>query len=175
MDQCANHSNNVAIENCELCDRPLCALCLWYAADGRRLCEEHAGELQEQGDQIYSPAIYSEAVLNTLTATQKQADAGDAGATYKGNTPDLNALIAAVLALTALFSCCGGIYCLPMIALALGAFAYANADKAFDPARTRRLAGIGLGAGALMVAAAFAFVVLYVVLILFAIVANPGP
>ena len=175
MDLCAYHKNHVAIENCEVCDRPLCALCLWYGADGRRLCETHAREIQESGDEVHSPAVYAEAIQNTLTVQAEQHDGDDGTATYKGNSQDVNSLLSVVLALTAMFSCCGGVYCLPVIALVLGAIAYANADDAFDPARTRRLAGIGLGVGALMILAIFAFIGIYVALLVVAVLSSPTP
>jgi hypothetical protein len=175
MDQCAYHPDHVAIENCEVCDRPLCALCLWYGADGRRLCEIHAKEIEESGDEIHSPAVYAEALQNTLTVQATQHDGDDGKATYKGNSQDINSLLSAVLALTAVFSCCGGVYCLPIIALALGAIAYVNADKAFDPARTRRLAGIGLGTGAVMILAVFACIGIYVAFLAVAVLSSPRP
>ena len=175
MDQCAYHQDHVAIENCEVCDQPLCALCLWYGADGRRLCEIHAKEIQESGGQVHSPADYAEAIQNTLTVQAEQFNGDDGTATFKGNSQDVNGLVSAILALTALFSCCGGVYCLPVIALALGAIAYANADKAFDPARTRRLAGIGLGASALMFLAVFACIGIYVTLLVVTVLSSPGP
>ena len=175
MDQCAYHQDHIAIENCEVCDRPLCALCLWYGADGRRLCEIHAKEIQDSGGEVHSPAVYAEAIQNTLTVQARQHGRDDEAATYQGNSQDVNGLVSAVLALTALFSCCGGVYCLPIVALALGAIAYANADKAFDPARTRRLAGIGLGAGAFMILIVFACIGIYVALLVVAMVSSPGP
>jgi hypothetical protein len=174
MDHCANHQDHVAIESCELCERPLCALCLWYSADGRRLCEDHAKERQDQGDQVYSPAAYAEAVHSTLADQARRQDEEEP-ATYKGNRQDVNALISAGLVLTALFSCCGGVYCLPVIALILGAVAYVGADKAFDPSRTRRLAGVGLGASALMLMAAMAFIGLYIILLVFAVASSSSP
>lgn len=175
MDQCAYHQDHVAIENCEVCDRPLCALCLWYGADGRRLCEVHAREAQLHGDEVHSPDVYAEAIQNSLIVPADQQNAGDGSTSFLGNSKDVNGLLSAVLALTALFSCCGGVYCLPIIALALGAFAYANAEKAIDPARTRRLAGVGLGAAALMMVAIFVCIGVYMALFVAAVVSSPGP
>ena len=176
MDYCTHHQDHVAVENCEVCQSPLCALCLWYGVDGRRLCELHAAELQDAGQEVYPPAHYAEAIQNSLKVRSQQTDAtGEDNKTYKGNSQDVTGLISAVLALTALFSCCGGIYCLPIVALALGAIAYANAGHAVDPARTRRLAGIGLGAGALMVLTVFACIALYAALLGLAVLSNPSP
>jgi hypothetical protein len=173
MDPCINHEDLVAIEQCETCDRPLCALCLWYSADGHRLCEEHALERREHGETVYSPAVYAEAVQSTLEVRPDLRDG--ATAAYQGNKQDISALLAAVLALTAMFSCCGGVYCLPIIALLLGGAAYLGADKSFDSGRTRRLAGIGIGIGALLMAATLFFVGFYVFLIVIALVNNSSP
>ncbi len=175
MDYCANHEDHVAVENCEQCGRPLCALCLWYGFDGRRLCEAHAKELQGSGEDVYPPSDYADAIQNSLIVRSELHEASDEPAVYKGNSQDVSAFVAAVLAVTALFSCCGGLYCLPIIALALGAIAYLNADKAVDPSRARRLSGIGLGAGTLMVLAIFACIGLYVALLFAAVVSSPAP
>ena len=161
MDHCANHQDHVAVEDCELCDRPLCALCLWYGSDGKRLCEIHASELRDGGKEVFPPTEYADAIHNSLIVQAETERAADRPVTYKGNNQDIGALLSAVLAVTALFSCCGGLYCLPIIALALGAVTYLNADKAIDSSRTRHLSGIGLGAGALMVLAIFACIGLY--------------
>ena len=173
MDYCAYHKDFVAIENCETCDRPLCSLCLWYTADGHRLCEEHAKERQNLGEQVYSPAVYAEAVQNTLELRSQSPDEDDA--TYGANKQDVNALVSAIIAATALFSCCGGVYCLPVVALLLGAVAYFSADKAIDPARTRRMAGFGIGIGGLMLAIVVAFLGLYAALIVIAVVSSSRP
>ena len=173
MDHCSYHEDFVAIEKCEVCYRPLCALCLWYAADGRRLCEEHALEEQRRGEQVHSPAVYAEAVNNTLEVHSRNPK--EDTATYKGNKQDVGALVSAVVAVTALFSCCGGAYCLPVIALILGAVTYFGADKAFDPSRTRRLAGISLGTGVLMLASVVAFAGFYIVLLVIAVFSNSFP
>ena len=173
MDPCANHHDLVAIERCETCDRPLCALCLWYGTDGRRLCEEHANERRDKGEEVFSPAVYAEAVHNTLEVRSTPQD--EDSATYRGNKQDINALVSAVVALTALFSCCGGVYCLPIVALALGGAAYFGAGKSFDPVRTRRLAGIGIGTGALLLASIAFSIGLYVVLLIIALFAGSSP
>ncbi len=175
MEKCAFHSDNVAIESCEVCGRSLCALCLWYGADGLRLCETHAHEKQKGGEEVFSPATYADAIQNAQIARSEQQDHEDREPPYQANKQDVTGLVSAVLALTALFSCCGGVYCLPIIGLALGAVAYFNADKAVDPSRTRRLAGIGLGAGGLMVLVSAACMVLYVTLLVVAMVSNPSP
>ena len=175
MDYCANHQDHVAVENCELCDRPLCALCLWYGSDGRRLCKVHAKELRNSGEEVFPPTDYAEAIQNSLIVRSEAQEATDGPVAYRGNNQDVSALVSAVLAVTALFSCCGGVYCLPIIALALAAIAYLNADKAIDPSRTRRLSGIGLGAGALMVLTIFACIGLYVALVVAAVVSSPTP
>lgn len=106
MEKCAYHSDNVAIESCEVCGRPLCALCLWYGADGLRLCEQHAQEKQERSEEVFPPATYADAIQNALATTSEQQRAEDGEPPYKGNKQDVTSLVSAVLALTALFSCC---------------------------------------------------------------------
>lgn len=83
--------------------------------------------MQERGQINYAPAAYADALPGTLKQARQQDE--DASAAYQGNSQDVSALISAVLALTELVSCCGGVYCLPIIAVILGAFAYLNAEK----------------------------------------------
>ncbi len=152
---CYFHPNRVALERCEVCDKPLCAYCLYYTEDGQRLCAEHAAEARELGVRVDEPALYAEQLLSAqLDAGHKQkrewqeADS----ALYKGNTTDLTALIALVLGVVTLGSCCGGFYCVPLVGLVLSIFGLLNAHKAYDPGRTRRLSALGLvGSGAVVV------------------------
>jgi hypothetical protein len=131
----------------------------------------HALEKQKQGQLIHSPMTYADALHSSLQPARQENESGSA--TYLGNSQDVSALVAAVVAITALFSCCGGAYCLPIIALALGGAAYFNADRAIDPLRTRRLAGVSLGTGALMLFLAFSCMALYVVLLVAAMANTP--
>jgi hypothetical protein len=152
MEYCANHPDIAAVEHCEICGRPLCGHCLWYEEDGRRLCENHAMEVKAAGGKVLPPETYAEAIDPGLVrrpagATAEAVMPGQK--LYQGNSQDLGALIAAVVALTTLASCAGGAYCLPIFALILGVAMYSNASAAQDPRRTRNLAGIGIGVGAL--------------------------
>jgi hypothetical protein len=148
-------------------------MCLWYGADGHRLCEEHAQECRDRGETVFSPAVYAEAVNHTLEV--RSAPPNEDAVTYQGSKQDVNALVSAVVALTALVSCCGGAYCLPLIAVLLGGAAYFSADKSFDPARTRRLAGIGIGTGALLLALLAISVGFYIVLLIIALFGGSSP
>jgi uncharacterized membrane protein YidH (DUF202 family) len=174
MEVCAFHPEHAAVESCEVCNKPLCGLCLWYTAEGHRLCEVHARARQNAGEQVLPPHTYREAIPNSLwQAPEAAAESGRR--VYRGNETDLGALLAAVAALTTVFSCMGGAYCLPLFIVLLGAATYINADQALDPKRTRLLAGLGVGAVALMLLVTFAFFAFYLLIVFVAIFAGGGP
>ncbi len=174
MDACINHPELAAIEACEVCRKPLCGLCLWYTADGHRLCEEHAKEQEAAGEVVLSPETYREALPSSLQPRPEEPSADQSQRTiYRGNSYDLTALIAAIVGVTTLVSCCGGYYCLPFVGLTLGIIAFVSADQALDTVRTRNLAVIGIAVMGVIVFAVLAFIALYVALIGLAIVAGP--
>lgn len=179
MDSCAVHPDRTAIERCEVCSQPLCGLCLWYVEDGRRLCQEHAGEAADQGLQVESPDTYAEAIGTVSPAHTRSVIAGNANpnskGVYQGNSQDLGAFLAALLGLVTIFSCMGGAYCLPIVGLALGIFAYANAGKAIDPRRTRILAGTGIGVGGCLLLVVLFYAFLFFVFVFSSILASSGP
>lgn len=172
IEACSFHPEHQAIESCELCRRPLCGLCLWYTADGHRLCEEHARVRREAGEQVLPPQTYQEAIRPTLM--EQPAAKGSQLPQYRGNNYDLSALVTALIGVMMIASCSGGIYCMPVAALMLGILAYHNADKAMDPGRTRLLAGVGLGVVGLMFFAILSFITLYVVLFVGAMALSAG-
>ncbi len=182
-DTCVYHPQNAAVEQCEVCAKPLCGLCLWYTEDGHRLCAIHAQERAVAGEKVLPPHTYQEAFAAGVVRNRESAGAADdrpasAGTptVYKGNNNDLLSLVAVVLGVATLASCFGGVYCLPFVGLALAAIAYYNAGQSVDPPRTRRLAAIGLGTSAAILLLVVAFVLLYIFLIIFAILAsNSGP
>ena len=173
MERCAFHPEHAAVEYCELCQQPLCGLCLWYTADGRRLCRVHAGDKAEAGEQVLSPQTYHEAIEPSLVRTSPGAE--EQPGIYHGNNSDLTALIAAVMGATTLLSCLGGVYCLPVAVLLLGASAYLNANQAVDARRTRRLAAVGVGVVAFMLLLVFGFFFFYLAFFVFLAVAGSGP
>jgi hypothetical protein len=159
MEHCVFHPTHTAVEHCEVCSRALCGHCLWYGEDGRRLCATHAREAETAGQRILPPETYAEAINSSLVARKAPAAGPQAfNVPYRGNNYDLNALLAAVMALTTLVSCMGGIYCLPLLAAVIGGVAYSNAASAVDPNRTRVLAGVSLGIGGFMLFAIFAYI-----------------
>jgi hypothetical protein len=160
MVSCANHPDHQAIEHCEVCERPLCGLCLWYSDDGRRLCEEHAAEAHSAGKSVLPPETYAEAIAGSLVRQTENNDTPGAGEPrlYRGNSQDVAALIAVVAALTTLSSCMGGVYCLPLILLVIGVVLYSGAQTAVDPRRTRIFAGVSIGVGGLFVLFIFSYI-----------------
>jgi hypothetical protein len=173
MEACAFHPDHAAVEYCEVCEQPLCGLCLWYTADGHRLCRAHARERSEAGEQVLPPQTYHEAIEPSLV--RSPAGSGDEPGIYRGNRTDLSALVAAVAGVITLLSCMGGVYCLPLAVLLLGGSAYLNAGQAVDALRTRRLAAIAIGIVAFMLLLVFAFVFLYVAFFVILVVAGSGP
>jgi hypothetical protein len=174
MDACINHPELAAVEACEVCSKPLCGLCLWYTSDGHRLCETHAKEREEAGEVVLSPETYREALPNSLEPRPDRPVADPSQRTvYQGNSYDLTALIAAIVGVTTLASCCGGAYCLPFVGLTLGIIAFVSADQAIDSVRTRNLAIVGIAVMGLIAFAILAFIILYAALIGVALVAGP--
>lgn len=147
---CANHPDHPAAEHCEICRRPLCGLCLWYGDDGRRLCAEHARAAAAEGVRVVPPEAYAEGIGASLVA-QTAVEAKKESWPYRGNREDVVALVAAVVGLVTLISCFGGVYCLPVFGAVLGLAAFADAGRAADPKRTRRLAAVGIALSIIVV------------------------
>ncbi len=167
METCIYHSELSAIEHCETCQRPLCGLCLWYADDGRRLCETHAQAHEAAGGQVYDPDTYDRAIEPQF-APPGSTPSGKY-VPYRGNSNDLSALIAAVVGITTVASCAGGMYCLPVVAGVLGLVGLQNARNAVDPTRTRNLSIVSLVMGALGMLpflVSFAYIVIMFIFVL---------
>ena len=147
MESCTFHADHAAIEHCEVCHRPLCDLCLWYADDGRRLCVSHAKAHESTGGQVYSPKTYDEAIQPQSVTDPASAPVHTpfSRAPYRGNSYDVYAALAVVVGATSLASCMGFVYCLPFFSGILGLAAMMNAKNALDPKRTQTLGAIGLG------------------------------
>lgn len=161
---CANHPERLALERCEVCGKPVCAYCLYYTADGQRLCAEHAEEARLRGIAVEDPATYAGQLLGAQAgAARKHKREDDNDGLYRGNSNDLLGLIALLIALIALVSCGGGFYCLPPIGLLLSLAAVLNAKKAHDPARTRRYGLIGLLVSSIWLLLVAACIVMFLV------------
>ena len=108
MDVCTNHPELTAVESCEVCQKPLCALCLWYTADGHRLCETHAQERELAGEAVLSPDTYREALAGSLRRKPAAPESGAQERTvYRGNSYDLASALAAVVGMRRYESGCG--------------------------------------------------------------------
>lgn len=183
MEHCVNHPNRAAVEHCEVCGRALCGRCLWYTEDGHRLCEIHAQEREAVGETVLPPETYAEAINSQLVGRQslekprqRRSENGKDDIPYKGNSQDITAFLAAVMAVTTLLSCMGGAYCLPVVAFLLGIVGFANASKAVDPQRTKLLSGISLGVGGFIFLGFVAYIGFFVMFFVFtAIAASSAP
>jgi hypothetical protein len=177
---CSTHSDRAAIESCEVCDKPLCGHCLWYSGDGRRICEDHARTIALMGIAVEPPATYAEAIREDPVLTRGSPpgpifQSGSTGSIYQGNSQDLSAFLAAILGAITIFSCMGGIYCLPIVGTILGILAFTNSKHAVEPRRTRILAGIGIGVGTFLLLLVVLYALLIVGLIIIALLAGSGP
>ena len=153
---------NEAIERCEITGVPLCAGCLWYTDDGRRLSEREARKLNDKGVVVYSPQIY----LQQLGTAARLPSLPEAHYTYTraSNGNDLVATIAAVTGLISMASCFGiGLaVCavpLPLLPLILGSVGLAGSKNAARPSQARFLSWIGVAGGAGFLAVVLLFVV----------------
>ena len=141
---------NEAIERCEITGVPLCAGCLWYTEDGRRVSERAAKQLAQQGVTIYTPEIY----LNQLgnAAELPRLPEAPALSTKHRNGNDLVALLAGISGIASIATCFGvGIaLCvppLPLLPLLLGSIGLAGSRSASNPDQARLLSWIGIAGG----------------------------
>jgi hypothetical protein len=141
---CFQHPGRPAVEHCEICRRPVCGLCLWYAESGERLCSAHAAEFEKEGKVVHPPERYVEGIAPS-EASVVRPPAQDVP--YRGNSTDVGALVAAVAGIVALASCAGLAWVIPLIALALGLVSWLQSKDAINARRTRWLAVIGMASG----------------------------
>ncbi len=161
---CYFHPERIALERCEVCGKALCAYCLYYTEDGQRLCVEHAAEARALGVQVTEPAAYADQLISAQIGADRKQKRGlqDADSVlYKGNSTDLAALVALVLGVVTLGSCCGAIYCVPIVGVLLSVLGLINARKAYDPSRTRRFSLIGLVTSGVVVLIIVGAIVVY--------------
>jgi hypothetical protein len=146
---------NEAVERCEVTGMPLCAGCLWYTEDGRRVSERIAKQLAQQGVAVYSAKTY----LNQLgpAAELPRLPAAPPLATKRRNGNDLMAILAGASGILSIATCFGvGIaLCvppLPLLPLLLGGIGLAGSRNASNPDQARILSWIGIAGGAGFVA-----------------------
>ena len=152
---CFQHLDRLAVEHCEVCKRPVCGSCLWYAESGERLCPNHAAEFQAQGKPVISPERYAAGITHSEVSAARPAGGREP---YRGNSADVSALVAAVVGLMSLTLCAGLSWALPLLAFALSLISWLQAKEALDPRRTRRLAALAMaGGGLFMVVIAVGF------------------
>lgn len=144
MEPCYRHPARPAVEHCELCRRPVCGSCLWYAEAGRRLCPDHAADALRAGENVIPPERYAEGIGHAEAAAARPPARA---VPYQGNSTDVTALLAAATGLMALLTCAGLSWAVPLVALALGLVALIQARDALEPARTRLLAWLGVAGG----------------------------
>src|SRR5687768_12426257 len=110
---CFRHPERASVEHCEICRRPVCGLCLWYAESGERLCPDHAVEFQQAGKQVIPPDRYAAGIALSQASAARPAQPQ---APYQGNSVDVTALIAAVTGGLTLAWCAGFAWLIPLLA-----------------------------------------------------------
>jgi hypothetical protein len=141
---CFQHPDRPAVEHCEICRRPVCGWCLWYAESGERLCPEHAAEFEKKGEVVHPPERYAAGIVHSEASAAKPVPAD---VPYRGNSTDVGALIAAATGVMALASCAGLGWLLPLFGVVLGLVSWLQAKDAVNAKRTRWLAAIGMAGG----------------------------
>jgi hypothetical protein len=140
---CINHPERAAVERCEVCDKPLCAYCLYYTDDGQRLCVDHARQAREAGAKIHSPAAYAEGLITAQISAAKPEPVREPQ--FIGDSADLLALIGLVIGIVSISLCIPiGICLVGPAGILVSAVALINAKNARDPLRTRSMATIGI-------------------------------
>ncbi len=145
---CHRHPARLAVEHCEICRRPVCGSCLWYAEGGQRLCPDHAAEFLQQGRTVNPPERYAEGIGPSEVSA---ARATGARQPYQGNSTDVTGLLAALTGVMTLLACFGLTWLFPLGAFVLGLVAWLQARDSADPSRTRLLAGFGLASGGVFI------------------------
>jgi hypothetical protein len=171
---CYRHPARLAVEHCEVCRRPVCGACLWYAESGERLCPDDAAAFMQAGRGVTPPERYAEGIAPSEVSAARPAAAP---LPYTGNSTDVTALLAAVAGVAALFACTGFTFLFPIFAFALGLAAWLQARDSAEPSRTRWLAGFGLASGGVFVLMFVGLVAVGAACFLFAFVsaaAQPG-
>ena len=170
--QCHFHPDRLAVETCEVCKRPMCGACLWYAESGERLCAVHGEVWRAGGKAVHPPERYAEGIAFSEASA---ADPPKPKIPYQGNSNDLNALLALALGVSSLLACWGLWYLLPFFAFVLGLVAWLHARDAIDPKRTRLLAGGAMASGGIFLLLAFGFMMMCLMCYVATIAISNGP
>jgi hypothetical protein len=182
---CVNHPDRASIEQCEVCQKPLCGYCLYYTADGQRLCKDHALQAEAQGVQVIPPAVYAAGIIpaqaraaesseanpfeQVVGAKNKRGTIAGKSVLYHANNNDLTAFVGLIASIFAVVSICSSGMCLPIFGILLSILALLNAKDAVDPKRTRQQAFIGLGISGLFILGIVACIGIYAAVIVGAI------
>ena len=141
---------NEAVERCEVSGVPLCAGCLWYTEDGRRISERVAKRLSDQGATVFPPKTYLDQ-LGTAIELPRLPEAPPLPSRHR-NGNDLIALLAGFGGVISIATCfgVGFAFCappLPLLPLLLGGIGLAGARHASKPEQARLLSWLGVAGG----------------------------
>jgi hypothetical protein len=143
---CANHPERAAIERCEVCQKPLCAYCLYYTSDGQRLCQTHADAAGAAGAFIRPPGIYAEGLIGAQTRASYDSPLLEhLNTPYRGNLTDLMAFMSMLLGVISLATCLIFPLCaFAPLSIIFGVLSLMGLKDAHDQTRTRMFAIVGV-------------------------------
>jgi thiol:disulfide interchange protein len=141
---------NEAIERCEVSGAPLCAGCLWYTEDGRRVSERVARRMREQGMIVHSPDTYLEQLGAAIELPRLPEAPPLPSRPRNGN--DFVAALAGIGGIISIATCFGVGFALcapplPLLPLLLGGIGLAGAQHASNPDQARLLSWLGIAGG----------------------------
>jgi hypothetical protein len=119
-----------------------------------------------------------ESLESDLPAPEASENGGPPGlpqVTFRGNTYDLislGSLITGVALLLSCLTCNMGYYCLPLIAVALGAVGVLSARRSVEAERTKLWSWLGIAAGGIVLLLIALCIVLYIGFIVLAAVSG---
>jgi hypothetical protein len=169
---CHRHPGRLAVEHCELCGRPVCGSCLWYAEAGQRLCPDHAADALRDGQPVIPPERYAQGIAaSEVSAARPRLP----DAPYRGNSTDMAGLVAAGAGLSGLLYCAGFAWAIPFVAFILGLVAWLQARDSINPQRTRWLAALGMAGGGVYLLVVLGFMLMIGMCMLSALAASWVP
>jgi hypothetical protein len=142
LTQCVNHPERAAVEECEVCQKALCAYCLYYTTDGQRLCADHERQAQAAGAMIKPPGAYADSLIASQLDASRPVPVKEA--LFEGDNVDLLALVGLVIGIISIMLCIPfGICFVGPVGLIASLLALVGANRSRDPSRTRAMASVG--------------------------------
>jgi hypothetical protein len=158
------------------CNREIQAGAIMPGSAGQETLPMSSPETEQSVQDV--PAGDSAHTAGVAPSSNKVSEAPSTpSVTFQGNTYDLMALGSLVVGGLVLFSCltCNtGIYCLPLVPIALGTIGLIGARQSVQADRTRLWSWLGIAAGVMILLLIVLAMVLYIGFIALAIITQPS-